>query len=242
MTTKQSYSIFAKYYDAVMGSRKSDVARVKRWLNHRAPRAKTLVELGCGTGALLEGFAKRYSVTGVDQSTAMLRVAKQRLPRAALTKADMSRYRSKATVDVVLCLFDTINHLLSFREWARLFKNVSCMLSANGVFIFDINTISRLDSLSACGTMTTCLSKNDFALIRVTKTKRKRFSWEIRVFQQTRPGRYSSHREIIEEASFPVERISSELGRWFSHVELLNAEGKRVGTDAHGRVFFVCQR
>ena len=238
MKTQQSYAIFARYYDAVMGNRKADIARVKSWITHRAPKAKTLVELGCGTGAVLKGFSKRYLVTGVDLSKAMLSVAQQRLPTATLKRADMSRYRSVAKVDIVLCLFDTINHLVSFKDWSRLFENVASMLSPKGIFIFDINTIERLESLSTWGPMASYFSKDDFVLMRVNKTKKNRFSWDIRIFEQSRPSRYTSHREIIEEASFPIDRIVSELTRRFSRVELLNANGK----DAHGRVFFICHR
>ncbi len=242
MTNKLSYNVFAQYYDAVMGSRKNDIARVKSLVKHRAPKAKTLLELGCGTGAVLEGFTNKYSATGVDLSKSMLRIARQRLPTVTFKQADMSRYKSKEMVDVVLCLFDTINHLRSFSDWSRLFKNVGSILTTKGIFIFDINTIDRLESLSTWGPMATYFSKDDFVVMRVTKTKRKRFSWDIRIFEQSRPGRYSSHREIIEEISFPIEEICLELNRWFSRVELFNPEGKPVGRDAQGRVFFVCHR
>jgi SAM-dependent methyltransferase len=224
-----------------MGDRKREIDRVKLWIKDRAPRAKNLVELGCGTGAVLQGFAKGYSVTGVDLSGAMLRVAKQRLPNATLRKGDMSRYRSNEKTDLVLCLFDTINHLISFRDWTRLFANVRSMLASDGVFIFDINTIERLQELSTFGPMASYFSDADFVLMRVSKVRANRFSWDVRIFKRSRPNRYTSHREVIYETSFPIDRIVSHLRRWFSSIELFNSEGASVTSDAKGRVFFVCR-
>jgi SAM-dependent methyltransferase len=241
MPSKKSYQVFARYYDAVMGDRKRDIARVKLWIRERVPHAKRLVELGCGTGAVLQGFAGRYAVTGVDLSGEMLRVAKKRLPHATLRKGDMSRYRSSEKVDVVLCLFDTINHLVSFRDWTRLFANVGSMLASDGVFIFDINTIERLQALSTFGPMVSYFSDEDFVLMRVSKGSANRFSWDVRIFERSRPTRYRSHREVIQEASFPIDRITSSLTRWFSRIELFNAEGEPVSANAQGRVFFVCR-
>ncbi len=51
------------------------------------------VDLGCGTGALLQKLAKRIDVrklTGVDLSSAMLNQARQRVPQAQFVKGDLA--------------------------------------------------------------------------------------------------------------------------------------------------------
>jgi ubiquinone/menaquinone biosynthesis C-methylase UbiE len=54
-----------------------------------------LLDVACGTGFLTEGL--RGSVIGLDQSAAMLAVARTRLPRASLVRGDALRipFRSK---------------------------------------------------------------------------------------------------------------------------------------------------
>ena len=44
--------------------------------------------------------------------------------------------------------YDTINHLTLFSDWKKVFRNVSDHLKDNGLFVFDINTLHKLDFIS----------------------------------------------------------------------------------------------
>ncbi len=74
----------------------------------------------------------------------MLTIARDRLPAARLIQQDMRLFRSPGRYDVVLCLFDAINHLTKFSDWRKVFRNAHRHLNDNGAFIFDINTEHRL--------------------------------------------------------------------------------------------------
>ena len=77
----------------------------------------------------------------------MLAIAAARLPGARLVQADMTAFRLPERFDVVICMFDTLNHVPSFTGWLTLFSCVHEHLAEGGLFIFDVNTAGRMRGL-----------------------------------------------------------------------------------------------
>jgi ubiquinone/menaquinone biosynthesis C-methylase UbiE len=78
------YDSFAPFYDNVVGDREG-VARLLRQLIRRYnPKARDVLELGCGSGAMLQILTKHFRAVGVDNSKAMLSIARRKAPRAKL--------------------------------------------------------------------------------------------------------------------------------------------------------------
>ena len=140
-----NYDVFGKFYDAIMGDRGKATMRLRELIHKVNPKAQNVLELGCGTGSVLEHLVKDYEVWGVDLSRKMLSLAKKKVPQARLSRQDMVRFHLPRKFDVVCCVFDSINHILSFADWKKLFVNVRRHLSDSGIFIFDINTQKKLD-------------------------------------------------------------------------------------------------
>lgn len=124
-----SYDVFGKFYDAVMGDRAGAAERLSKYICNASPRAKSVLELGCGTGSVLKHLASSYDVSGVDLSNRMLSIAARKVPQAALFRQDMVRLRLNKRFDVICCVFDSINHLLRFSDWTTVFSNVKRHLS-----------------------------------------------------------------------------------------------------------------
>lgn len=89
------YERIARYYDLIHQPLTVDVGYV---LTLAAKKGGPILELGCGTGRLLLPLARAgYTVTGVDNSPAMLAIARQRLAqepaavqaRVTLVETDM---------------------------------------------------------------------------------------------------------------------------------------------------------
>ncbi|MDQ4067960.1 MAG: methyltransferase domain-containing protein [Actinomycetota bacterium] len=77
------------------------VAMIRRWA---PPRAKVL-DMGCGTGALLKRCEPYFTVFGVDPSGGMLRVLATPRPDSRLAAADGSRLPFRQGVfDLVYCV------------------------------------------------------------------------------------------------------------------------------------------
>ncbi len=115
---------------------------------HRLPGKDTL-DLACGTGTVATLLARKgYRVTGVDRSAEMLQIAERKALDAGVEvvfhQQDMTRLEMDGDFDLVLCLYDSLNHLLSLRELEATFAGVARALRPAGVFVFDLNTVHCL--------------------------------------------------------------------------------------------------
>lgn len=88
------YTNMSSYYDVIMTSGYYDYKQIVDDLNRHGPFANIL-EVGCGTGLILEEFGRRNSdarITGIDLTEAMLSQARARLaafPSIALSRQDV---------------------------------------------------------------------------------------------------------------------------------------------------------
>lgn len=107
----------------------------------RCPKARSWLDLCCGTGSLLKlAGARGYETVGLDLSPHQLRFARKNAPQAKLHRADIRAFSLRRKFDVVTCLFDSLNYVTELREVERVFRNVRRHLADGGVFAFDANT------------------------------------------------------------------------------------------------------
>src|SRR5215471_13332130 len=119
-----SYEIFGKFYDAVMGDRARSAKHLHKLICKAKPNARTVLELGCGTGSILKYLARYYDISGLDISGQMLSIARKKLPGAKLYRQDMVNFELEDRFDVICCVFDSINHITLFSHWNRVFDSV----------------------------------------------------------------------------------------------------------------------
>ena len=77
------YTNMSSYYDVIMTSGYYDYAQIVDDLGRHGPFANIL-EIGCGTGLILEEFGRRHTsarITGIDLTEAMLKLARKRLAK-----------------------------------------------------------------------------------------------------------------------------------------------------------------
>ena len=102
------------------------------------------LDLACGTGKSTEPLLRRgYSVVACDLSEQMIYQARRKLPdhADAFLVADMRGLPPLGEFDLVLCLDDAINYLLTQEDLAAAFECVGRVLAPNGVFAFDVNSL-----------------------------------------------------------------------------------------------------
>src|SRR5438445_2218028 len=112
------YERFGEFYD-VMGDRRAAAEQVMELIRSAKPDAKNVLELGCGTGSILEHLQDAYEVSGLDISGKMLSVARKKVPRSKLFQQDMVDFRIDGRFDVIFCVFDSINHVRRFSDWKK---------------------------------------------------------------------------------------------------------------------------
>jgi predicted TPR repeat methyltransferase len=164
-----SYDIFGKFYDAVMGDRAQATEQLRKLIRKANPKARNVLELGCGTGSVLKQLSKHYEVWGLDLSKQMLSIARKKVPPPRLSRQNMVNFRLRQRFDVICCVFDSLNHVASFTEWKHLFDNVHRHLADEGVFIFDINTQKKLNRHIAEPAWVHKFGEN-ILIMKVTKT------------------------------------------------------------------------
>ena len=235
----ESYSKFFQFYDRVMGDRSDAVNYIRDLIELYHPDAKTLLEIACGTGGLLGYLSESYDVTGLDRSRPMLAIARKRLPHIRLLHQDMTSFRINRRFDAIVCAFDSINHLHRFADWRRTFRSVASHLNGGGVFVFDVNTIGKLQRL-ADGPAWINQFGRDLVIIKVNGGRRNLFKWDVKVFEQRQRDNYKLIGESIEETAFPMRRILTSLRGYFRKVKVFDPEGARP-SDRSERLYFVCQ-
>jgi SAM-dependent methyltransferase len=119
-------------------------------------RGRRALDIACGTGkSTLPLLARGYSVLACDISAGMLREARRKLPMHAdaFFVADMRELPRVEEVDLVLCLDDALNYLLSEDELDATFAGVARALSPEGIFAFDVNSLLTYRSAFAEATI-----------------------------------------------------------------------------------------
>jgi len=234
------YDAFAPFYDQVMGDRGREAAYVHTLIQRHRPRAASVLELACGTGAILEHLQRDYEVTGLDASQPMLDIAGRRVPRARLLREDMTSFDLDESFDAVLCVFDSINHLASFADWESVFDRAVAHLAERGVFVFDVNTEQKLAAFAVAPPWTQWFGDDNLLLIDVRDEGDGAYAWKVRVFEHCGDSTYRLHVEDIRETAFPLEHIRQALRRRFRRVRVLDAERSRPTTLSQ-RLYFVCE-
>ena len=217
------------------------VARVTALVERHHPRAASVLELGCGTGTILAGLGSFESLAGIDRSPEMLAVARAKVPHARLLEGDISDFDLGERFDVVICVFDTLNHLPRFELWEALFACTRAHLRAGGLFIFDINTVMKLHGLAAyppffleAGTVTVAMNvdpPDDDGLSQ----------WNIWLIERHRDGSLSGLHEPVWELSVELEEIENGLQTaGFTVLETLDERGERPSGESE-RVHFAAR-
>jgi SAM-dependent methyltransferase len=235
-----SYEKLDRFYDAAMADRTAMASYIRRLIRQHKPRARTLLELACGTGAILKILAKSYDVVGLDLSPSMLSIARKKLPQVKFFQRNMVSFDLGKKFDVIICVFDSINHVLKFADWQKIFRNAARHLERDGLFLFDINTEAKLERLISAPTWVHKFGRN-LEFINVTDGRRGIANWNIRVFEHRRGNKYGLFEEDIEEISFPGNKIRAALRKQFTSIKVIDSTARRPSAKSD-RLYFICQR
>jgi SAM-dependent methyltransferase len=144
MTVKRysDYDPFAWVYNKHWGDRftPTALAVMEELLLPRLPVQARILDLCCGTGQLAWVLSERgYQVTGIDGSEEMLHFARENAPGAKFILDDARSFKLPGLYHGVICVFDSLNHIMSVEELTSVFRSVSSALRENGLFLFDLN-------------------------------------------------------------------------------------------------------
>jgi len=133
---------YARYYDLLYRDKPyaEEASYIDRLIQERCPGAKSLLELGCGTGKHAERLARiGYRIDGIDKSPDMLAAARrtQTGEHVRLMQGDIRSFRLEESYDSAYALFHVIGYLTDNDDLIRAFRNIGRHLNRGGVMIFD---------------------------------------------------------------------------------------------------------
>lgn len=113
-------------------------------------KPELIADLACGTGSMCVQLSNRgYDMIGIDFSENMLDAALKKHSKNDILylNQDITEFELYGTVDAVLCLLDSVNHITDADDLKKVFKLVKNYLNPGGLFIFDINTKYKFENV-----------------------------------------------------------------------------------------------
>lgn len=135
-----AYTSSAQYYDAIyhLKNYRLEVAALRRIIDRHIQRpAETLLDVACGTGAHLTYLTRYYDCVGLDLSTELIDIAREKLPRIPFHVADMRTFTLPQTFDLVTCLFSSISYVGNYQDVCLSVENMARHLAPGGLLVID---------------------------------------------------------------------------------------------------------
>jgi SAM-dependent methyltransferase len=153
----------------------------------------TALDVACGTGkSFLPLLERGWKVTACDISPAMVELARIKVgDRARLEVADMRELPVYGSFDLVCCLDDAVNYLLTGAELEQALRGMAANLAPDGILVFDSNTVTTY--------------RGFFSEHVEVEMNGRRMIWDGRSGGRFEPGE-------IGEACFEVESLEAGAG------------------------------
>lgn len=133
---EKSAQVYDVIYEALFDYR-AHTDQLDQLVQKENPGARTWLDVACGTGLHLRYLQDRYEAEGMDLSSQMLSVARERLPQVPIHQGDMVAFDLGKKFDVVSCLFSSIGYTATVD---RLNSATSCMaqhLAPGGLLLIE---------------------------------------------------------------------------------------------------------
>ena len=189
---------------------------LQQLLERHPVRKGRMLDLACGTGTVALSFATEgWETWGVDGSPDMLAMAEQKSheseQRLRLSCQDIRRFTVPPGLDLITCLYDSMNYLLSVADLEAVFRRVKEHLAPGGLFLFDMNTAWALEYVWDHRTLFT--EGDDLSLVLDSEYDRDTLLSKVTVTGFVRRGDlYERFSETHLERAYSESQIEAALG------------------------------
>jgi SAM-dependent methyltransferase len=151
-----AYERLAPVYDDFTDGYDHDawVGRLERIARNHGANGPRVLDVACGTGKSFVPLLERgWDGWACDISPAMVERARHRgdVDPARVLVADMRALPQLGAFELVTCLDDAVNYLLSVEDLIAAFAGVARLLAPDGVYLFDTNTLATYRAGFALG-------------------------------------------------------------------------------------------
>lgn len=210
----EAYTAFAQVYDSFM-----DNIPYEEWseylvelLQEYGVQNGVVADLGCGTGNITELLAKAgYDMIGIDNSEEMLLLAREKSAKDILyLLQDMREMELYGTVAAMVSICDSMNYIVEKQDLLAVFQLVNYYLEENGVFIFDLNTEYKYETI---GDSVIAENREDKSFIweNFYYSEEKINEYNLTIYTQEENGLYRRWEEIHYQRAYGLEEIRKLL-------------------------------
>ncbi len=208
------YDPFARIYNLHWGTRSDrHLDLIDRHVLQGLASGARVLDLCCGTGQLAHTLAERgYSVLGIDGSEGMLAFAQTNAPTARFLLADARHFEVQEPFDVVLCLFDSLNHLMTENDLAKAFDSTARALHPGGLFAFDLNM--EVKYLQTWSGEFSVIGDEEVAIVRTSvDPEAKRGMFDATLFYEQGDDRWSREEVHLMQTWYSEETVGRLLAK-----------------------------
>lgn len=216
------------YYPEIFGQ------QLLQWLHRQKVKPETAMDLACGTGILCEILHNSgIRASGMDFSSGMIEIARQRNPEISYEVADMITYCPEKSFDLVTCTGDALNHIGKLSDVEQIFRNVYAYTAKGGCFIFDIlneNEVSDSEPFEMD------FSDTLRVWFQMTRPGEKQVDLKIRVYENGKLQFEENIRETIHDPAVICEMLRK------TGFEVVTCADRLLEDGGHGTTWFVVAR
>lgn len=250
MSEYSEYALLSEYYN-----RFTDDVPYERWADffervfeQKQVNPKVILDLACGTGSLTRILAQRgYDMIGADQSEDMLMMAQVACMDAnpekpvLLLHQPMQELDLYGSMDACVCCLDSVNYVEEPGMLREAMKRVFMFLEPGGLFIFDINTRSKLERIN--GQSFVREDEDVFCVWQCLIEDNELCHYDFDIFELNEEGtwnRYQEHHvERIYETEFLLDMLC-EVG--FTEIEQRGELSDEAPAEQEERIFFIARK
>ena len=214
----EAYEDFARVYDLFM-----DNVEYENWAAYLEQSLKEygicdglVLELGCGTGTMTELLASvGYDMIGVDNSEEMLAEAMEKRVESGhdilYLLQDMEEFELYGTVRAVVSCCDSLNYVTEEESLRKVFSLVNNYLDPGGIFIFDMNTVYKYETMLGCTTIAENREEGSFIWENEYDPENRINTYMLTLFLEREDGLYEKSEELHYQRAYPADQIVNLL-------------------------------
>lgn len=211
---EESYGSFAWVYDMFM-----DNIDYPAWCEYLTGLLRQygvsdglVLELGCGTGSMTELLADQgYDMIGVDNSEEMLEIAMEKKMESGkdilYLLQDMREFELYGTVRGVVSVCDSINYILEEEDLLQVFRLVNNYLDPGGIFIFDMNTPYKYQTVIGESTIAENREEGSFIWENYFDEETGINEYALTLFLQEEDDLYRKYEEFHYQKAYDTDRV-----------------------------------
>ncbi|MDO4647987.1 MAG: class I SAM-dependent methyltransferase [Eubacteriales bacterium] len=248
-TFEESYGEFAKVYDMFQ-----DNIDYEAWsmylteiLGEFGICDGLVLDLGCGTGTITELLASAgYDMIGVDNSEEMLSEAMEKRDESGheilYLFQGMEEFELYGTVRAVVSVCDSLNYLTEEEDLLTTFRLVNNYLDPGGLFVFDMNTVYKYETMLGDQTIAENRDEGSFIWENEYDPETGINIYALTLFLPREDGLFEKTEEVHYQKAYSMEKVTELLKEaGMEVVAVYDAYTRNAPKEDSGRLTYVAR-